>query len=75
MNDLLPLEELNLQPGEYAVCIAKRNPFSKYFPMVVKRVRNGYISPVLELYITDILCGFRIPPLDGLEGQKDGKGD
>ena len=25
---LMTLEELNLQLGEYAVCMAKRNPFS-----------------------------------------------
>lgn len=61
--ELLTLEELNLQEGEYAVCLAKRNPFSGWCPMVIKRVRNGYVCPVLEQYVSGILGGFRIPDL------------
>ena len=61
--ELLSSEELNLKPGEYAVCLARRNPFSEWYPMVIKRVRNGYVSPVMEQYVTDILGGFRIPDL------------
>lgn len=63
MCEMMRIEDLNLQMqiGEYAVVMAKRNPFSNWLPMVVKRVRNGYICPVLEIYITDILGGFRIP--------------
>ena len=61
--ELLSIEELNLKPGEYAVCLARRNPFSEWYPMVIKRVRNGYVSPVMEQYVTDILGGFRIPDL------------
>lgn len=30
-------------------------------PLVMGRVRNGYVSPVSEVYITDILGGFMIP--------------
>lgn len=63
MAELLDLEELNLREGEYAVCLAKRNPFSDWRPMVIKRVRNGYVCPVLEQYVTEILGGFRIPNL------------
>lgn len=53
--ELLSIEELNLKPGEYAVCLARRNPFSEWYPMVIKRVRNGYVCPVMEQYVTDIL--------------------
>lgn len=67
MNNLLTLEELNLKLGEYAVCLAKRNPFSDWYPMVIRRERNGYVSPVLEQYITEILGGFRIPDLTKAE--------
>lgn len=63
MAELLTLEELNLREGEYAVCLARRNPFSDWCPMVIKRVRNGYVSPVLEVYVSEILGGFRIPDL------------
>ena len=61
--ELLSIEELNLQPGEFAVCLAKRNPFSGWCPMVIERVSNGYVCPVMEQYVTDILGGFRIPDL------------
>jgi len=55
--ELLSIEELNLKPGEYAVCLARRNPFSEWYPMVIKRVRNGYVCPVMEQYVTDIFGG------------------
>lgn len=67
---LTTLEELNLQLGEYAVCMAKRNPFSSYYPMVIRKVKNGYICPALETYITDISGGFRIP--DPTKGEVEG---
>ena len=63
MNELLSVEALDLQPGEYAVCLARRNPFSGWYPMVIKRVRNGYVCPVLEVYVSEILGGFLIPAL------------
>lgn len=61
MSEHKTLEELNLRVGEYAVCLAKRNPFSDYFPMVIKRVKDGYVCPVLEQYVSEISWGFRIP--------------
>lgn len=67
MSDLLSLETLNLKPGEYAVCLARRNPFSDWYPMVIQRVRNGYVCPVMEQYVTDILGGVRIPDLSKAE--------
>ena len=63
MKELLSIEALNLQQGEYAVCLAKRNTFSKWVPMVIKRVKNGYVGPALGIYATEILGGFRIPEL------------
>ena len=63
VTELLTLEELNLREGEYAVCLARRNPFSDWCPMVIKRVRNGYVCPVLEQYVCGVLGGFRIPDL------------
>lgn len=63
MAELLDFEELNLRDGEYAVCLARRNPFSDWHQMVIKRVRNGYVCPILEAYVSEILCGFRIPDL------------
>lgn len=67
MNEFLGFEELNLQVGEYAVCLAKRNPFSDWYPMVIKRVQRGCICPALEVYITEIKGGFRIPNPESME--------
>lgn len=42
------------EPGKYVVCWAKRNPFSRYIPMVAKVAASGFINPVTGLYITEI---------------------
>ena len=40
------------EPGAYVVCIAKRNPFSRFMPMVAKIERNGWVNPITEQYIS-----------------------
>ena len=42
------------EPGKYVVCWAKRNPFSKYMPMVAKVESNGWVNPITEQYISDV---------------------
>ena len=46
VNDELP------EVGGYVVCIAKRNPFSRFMPMVAKIERNGWVNPITEQYIS-----------------------
>lgn len=42
------------EPGKYVVCWAKRNPFSRYMPMVAKVAANGFINPATGMYIDEI---------------------
>lgn len=52
MNEWLDISEKRPPVGSYAVVIGKRTPFSRYVPMVVKAVKNGFVCPVWEEYIT-----------------------
>ena len=38
--------------GGYVVCIAKRNPFSRFIPMVARIEKNGWVNPMTEQYIS-----------------------
>ena len=40
--------------GGYAVCIAKRNPFSRFMPMVARIEKNGWVNPMTEQYISEV---------------------
>ena len=39
--------------GGYVVCIAKRNPFSRFMPMVARIDKNGWVDPTTEQYISE----------------------
>ena len=47
VNDMLP------ENGGYVVCIAKRNPFSRFMPMVARIEKNGWVNPITEQYISE----------------------
>ena len=49
--------------GGYVVCIAKRNPFSRFMPMVAKIERNGWVNPITEQYISEVTHWMPIPEL------------
>ena len=40
--------------GGYVVCIAKRNPFSRFMPMVARIEKNGWVNPITEQYISEV---------------------
>ena len=44
------------EPGKYVVCIAKRNPFSRFMPMVARVFANGLVNPITEQFISDVEC-------------------
>lgn len=48
VNDRLP------EVGGYVVCIAKRNPFSRFMPMVARIEKNGWVNPMTEQYISEV---------------------
>ena len=47
--------------GGYVVCIAKRNPFSRFMPMVARIEKNGWVNPITEQYISDVTHWMPIP--------------
>ena len=55
VNDRLP------EAGGYVVCIAKRNPFSRFMPMVARIEKNGWVNPITEQYISDVTHWMPIP--------------
>ena len=55
VNDRLP------EDGGYVVCIAKRNPFSRFMPMVARIEKNGWVNPITEQYISEVTNWMPIP--------------
>ena len=53
--------------GGYVVCIAKRNPFSRFMPMVARIEKNGWVNPITEQYISEVTHWMPIhqPPKGG----------
>ena len=49
------------EAGGYVVCIAKRNPFSRFMPIVAKIEKNGWVNPITEQYISDVSHWMPIP--------------
>ena len=47
--------------GGYVVCIAKRNPFSRFMPMVAIIKKNGWVNPITEQYISEVTHWMPIP--------------
>ena len=54
------------ETGGYVVCIAKRNPFSRFMPMVARIEKNGWVNPITEQYISEVTHWMPIPqPAEG----------
>ena len=53
--------------GGYVVCIAKRNPFSRFMPMVARIEKNGWVNPITEQYISEVTHWMPLPSTEGLE--------
>ena len=53
--------------GGYVVCIAKRNPFSRFMPMVARIEKNGWVNPITEQYISEVTHWMPLndPPKEG----------
>ena len=51
------------EAGEYVVCIAKRNPFSMFMPMVARIEKNGWVNPMTEQYISEVTHWMPMPEL------------
>ena len=53
------------EAGGYVVCIAKRNPFSRFMPMVARIEKNGLVNPITEQYISEVTHWMPLPPAPG----------
>lgn len=49
------------EAGGYVVCIAKRNPFSRFMPMVARIEKNGWVNSITEQYISEVTHWMHIP--------------
>ena len=49
------------ETGGYVVCIAKRNPFSRFMPMVARIEKNGWVNPITGQYISEVTHWMPIP--------------
>ena len=63
VQDWIPVTERLPEAGGYVVCIAKRNPFSRFMPMVARIEKNGWANPINEQYISEVTHWMPLPPL------------
>ena len=49
------------EAGGYVVCIAKRNPFSRFMPMVARIEKNGLVNPITDQYISEVTHWMPMP--------------
>ena len=57
----IPVYDELPEVGGYVVCIAKRNPFSRFMPMVARIEKNGWVNPITEQYISEIRHWMPLP--------------
>ena len=63
----ISVEDRLPEDGGYVVCIAKRNPFSRFMPMVERIEKNGWVNPITEQYISEVTHWMQLPSTEGLK--------
>ena len=61
IQEWIPVTERLPEVGVYVVCIAKRNQFSRFMPMVARIEKNGWVNPITEQYIAEVTHWMPIP--------------
>ena len=61
VQEWIPVEDRLPEAGGYVVCIAKRNPFSRFMPMVARIEKNGWVNPITERYISNVTQWMPLP--------------
>ena len=61
VQEWISVEEKLPEAGRYVVCIAKRNPFSRFMPMVARIEKNGWVNPITEQYISEVTHWMPLP--------------
>lgn len=54
VQEWIPVDDRLPEAVGYVVCIAKRNPFSRFMPMVARIEKNGWVNPMTEQYISEV---------------------
>ena len=54
VQEWISVDERLPEAGGYVVCIAKRNPFSRFMPMVARIEKNGWVNPITGQYISEV---------------------
>ena len=67
VQEWIPVKDRLPEAGEYVVCIAKRNPFSRFMPMVARIEKNGWVNPITEQYISEVTHWIPMPSTEGLK--------
>ena len=72
VQEWISVEEKLPEDGGYVVCIAKRNPFSRFMPMVARIEKNGWVNPMTEQYISEVTHWLPMPkpPKEGICNEK-----
>lgn len=63
VQEWVSVKDMMPEDGRYVVCIAKRNPFSRFMPMVARTEKNGWVNPITEQYISEVTNWMPIPQL------------
>ena len=61
VQDWISVKDMMPEAGGYVVCIAKRNPFSRFIPMVARIEKNGWVNPITEQYISEVTHWMPLP--------------
>ena len=67
VQEWIPVDDRVPEAGGYVVCIAKRNPFSRFMPMVARIEKNGWVNPITEQYISEVTHWMPMPSTEGLK--------
>ena len=62
VQEWISVKDMMPEAGGYVVCIAKRNPFSRFMPMVARIEKNGWVNPITEQYISEVTHWMPLPP-------------
>ena len=71
MSEWISVKDKMPQPGRYVACIAKRNLFSRFMPMVARIEKNGWANPITEQYISEVTHWMPLPEPPKEDAWKD----
>ena len=71
MSKWISVKDKMPEPSRYVACIAKRNPFSRFMPMVARIEKNGWANPITEQYISEVTHWMPLPEPPKEDAWKD----